>query len=133
MFFYFNEDVEEAIVPQDEELVDEVISDLNVTMRLLGYTGRCPTSKLGDVYADKLTLLGSTYRYTNGDVQVEDTGFIYRRSVAPSATVNVSNMTGNKDPAAPTGLSFATNQASWQEVYITRSSHVISCVTPAPP
>jgi hypothetical protein len=156
MFFYYNEDVQQAIVPQDEGLIGSVIADIEVEIRFLGYTGRCPKQlNANESYIDRLENIGSTHRYTAGDVSIEDAGWFGRREPDPkettTTTANVTtaafdpnatetttaptmaNMSLRGTPApAPAwspGLSFVQKEASWQEKYMKRSTHVVACET----
>jgi hypothetical protein len=151
MFIFYNEDVSESIVPQDANLASQVISDISVEVRFLGYTGRCPKQPPpGERYIDRLSLHGTTVRYTAGDIQVEDSGFEGRREVKRQFPTNDANgsvtnypsttnatgvlralrSNGSGVPAAsttPIGLTFLETEISWQERYASRSWHEVGC------
>jgi hypothetical protein len=138
MFMFFNESVSQAIVPLSESSTDSIIADVNVTVRFLGYTGRCPPAmSAGEVYADRLESVGSSYKYTAGDITVEDTGFLGNMApdqpedLAATNAANVTNTTNTSYRYAKSirgvGSPMLKWVPTWQDYYAKRTSHTVAC------
>jgi hypothetical protein len=153
MFFYYNENVQQAIVPQTESLVELVVADVEIDIRILGYTGRCPAPlSANESYISRLENFGATHRYTAGDVTIEDAGWIGNQAIDPEETedsnandtktngtdeVAVTNATtslrGSTEPTASESTAYTPSlsliklESSWQKKYMMRSVHDVYC------